>query len=55
MNMGAQIGAALTATLTSAIADSFGWTASFLTAAGLCAMGSIAWLFVDPNVQRGGE
>jgi MFS transporter, ACS family, glucarate transporter len=53
MNMGAQIGAALTATLTPAIADSFGWTASFLTAAGLCAMGSIAWLFVDPNVQLG--
>jgi|ERR1035437_658978 ACS family glucarate transporter-like MFS transporter len=53
MNMGGQIGGALTATLTPMIADSFGWTASFLTAAGLCAIGSIAWLFVNPNVQLG--
>ena len=51
MNMGGQIGGAVTATLTPMIADSFGWTASFLTAAGLCAIGSIAWLFVNPNVQ----
>ena len=53
MNMGAQIGAALTATLTPMIADSFGWTASFLTAAGMCVVGSIAWLFVNPDVQLG--
>ena len=51
MNMGAQVGGAVTATLTPMIADSFGWTASFLVAAALCACGSLAWLFVNPNVQ----
>ncbi len=48
MNMGAQIGGAVTAQLTPWIAKYFGWTASFLVAAGLCALGSAAWLFVDP-------
>lgn len=51
MNMGGQIGSAVTVTLTPLIADSLGWTASFLTAAGMCAIGAIAWLFVDPSVQ----
>ena len=49
MNMGGQIGGAVTASLTPWIADHFGWTASFLVAAGLCALGSVPWLFVDPN------
>ena len=49
MNMGAQVGGAVTASLTPAIASRFGWTASFLVAAGLCLMGAAAWLFVDPN------
>jgi len=49
MNMGGQIGGAVTASLTPAIANWFGWPASFLTAAGLCALGSLAWLFVDPT------
>lgn len=49
MNMGAQIGGAVTAQLTPWIAKEFGWTASFLVAAGLCVIGSIAWLFVDPQ------
>jgi predicted MFS family arabinose efflux permease len=31
------------------LADHFGWTAAFLTAAGLCALGAAAWLIVDPN------
>jgi len=48
MNMGAQIGGAVTAQLTPWIAKYFGWTASFLVAAGLCGLGSAAWLFVDP-------
>ncbi len=48
MNMGAQIGGAVTAQLTPWIAKYFGWTASFLVAAGLCTLGSAAWLFVDP-------
>ena len=49
MNMGAQLGGATTASLTPAIADRFGWTASFLIAALLCLMGAIAWLFVNPE------
>ncbi len=49
MNMGAQIGGAVTASLTPAIASRFGWTASFLVAAALCLTGAAAWLFVDPS------
>lgn len=49
MNMGAQVGGALTASLTPWIADHFGWTASFLVAAVLCAFGALAWLVVDPE------
>ena len=49
MNMGAQIGGAVTASLTPAIAARFGWTASFLVAAGLCLLGAGAWLVVDPT------
>jgi ACS family glucarate transporter-like MFS transporter len=49
MNMGAQIGGAVTASLTPAIAARFGWTASFLVAAGLCLVGALAWLLVDPT------
>ena len=48
MNMGGQIGGAITASLTPVIANHFGWTASFLVAAGLCAAGALAWLFVQP-------
>ncbi len=49
MNMGAQAGGWFTAWLTPLIASHFGWTASFLVAAGLCVAGAIAWLFVDPS------
>lgn len=49
MNMGGQIGGAVTASLTPAIADAYGWTASFLVAAGLCALGGLVWLLVDPE------
>jgi ACS family glucarate transporter-like MFS transporter len=48
MNMGAQTGSAITATLTPYIGGHFGWNASFLLAAGLCACGAVAWLFVNP-------
>lgn len=51
VNMGAQMGGALTASLTPWIADRFGWTASFLVAAALCALGSLAWLAVDPHAS----
>lgn len=46
MNMGGQLGGALTASLTPVIAQQFGWSASFLVAAALCAAGAVAWLFV---------
>jgi ACS family glucarate transporter-like MFS transporter len=49
MNMGGQIGGAVTASVTPLIAEHYGWTASFLAAAALCAVGSIAWLLVDPT------
>lgn len=49
MNMGGQIGGALTASLTPWIAQRYGWTASFLVAAALCACGSLVWLLVKPE------
>jgi MFS transporter, ACS family, glucarate transporter len=49
MNMGNQIGAAITASLTPWIASHFGWTASFLTASVLCVVGACSWLLVDPT------
>jgi ACS family glucarate transporter-like MFS transporter len=51
MNMGGQIGGAVTASLTPWIAHHFSWTASFLVAAGLCAAGSLMWLTVDPDAE----
>ncbi|MGA6985991.1 MAG: MFS transporter [Terriglobales bacterium] len=51
MNMGNQIGAALTASLTPWIAVRFGWATSFLVAAGLCLVGAVSWLVVDPSRQ----
>ena len=48
MNMGGQIGGALTGSLTPWIAVRYGWTASFLVAAGLCLLGALTWLAVDP-------
>ena len=49
MNMGAQIGGAVTASLTPVLALHFGWTASFIVAAALCLLGAIAWMTVDPH------
>jgi ACS family glucarate transporter-like MFS transporter len=48
MNMGNQMGAALTASLTPWIAARFGWTTSFLVAAALCLVGAVCWLAVNP-------
>ena len=53
MNMGAQLGSTVTATLTPIIAARFGWRASFGAAAILCATGALAWLLVDPNRRLG--
>ena len=51
MNMGGQVAGAITAILTPWIAQKFGWTASFLAAAGFCAVGALVWLLVDPNAR----
>ncbi|GAC1666179.1 MAG: MFS transporter [Candidatus Acidiferrum sp.] len=49
MNMGNQIGGAVTASLTPLIASHFGWGMSFSVAAALCVVGSLTWLVVDPR------
>jgi ACS family glucarate transporter-like MFS transporter len=51
MNMANQIAGATTASLTPWIASQFGWTAGFMVAAGMCVIGSLAWLLVDPERQ----
>jgi ACS family glucarate transporter-like MFS transporter len=51
MNMGAQVGGAVTTSLTPIIASRFGWSASFYIAALFAALGALAWLFVDPNIS----
>jgi ACS family glucarate transporter-like MFS transporter len=51
MNMGNQIGGAITAQLTPVIAKHFGWGMPFSVAAGLCAVGALLWFTVD--VERG--
>ena len=55
MNMGAQTGSAITATLTPWIGTHYGWNASFLVAAALCAGGAVAWLFVNPIESQSKE
>jgi MFS transporter, ACS family, glucarate transporter len=49
MNMGANFGGVVTASLTPLIGERFGWSMSFLTAAGLCVVGAIAWTAVRPD------
>jgi ACS family glucarate transporter-like MFS transporter len=49
MNMGCQIGGAVTASLTPYIASRIGWSAAFVFAAALAAMGGAMWLLVDPS------
>jgi ACS family glucarate transporter-like MFS transporter len=53
MNMGSQIGGVCTAALTPIVADSLGWTASFVAAAIVCLIGAAAWLFIDPFYTLG--
>ena len=49
MNMGCQIGGAITASLTPWIAAEYGWIAAFGTAASLAVIGAVAWCFVRPD------
>jgi ACS family glucarate transporter-like MFS transporter len=48
MNMGCQIGGAVTASLTPYIAMRFGWNSAFVFAAVLAMAGGALWLMVDP-------
>jgi ACS family glucarate transporter-like MFS transporter len=49
MNMGCQIGGAITASLTPWIATHFGWIAAFMVAAIMAIIGAVSWVFVDPT------
>ncbi|HWB33244.1 MAG TPA: MFS transporter [Acidobacteriaceae bacterium] len=53
VNMGGQIGGAVTASLTPLLAAHFGWGASFGAAAGLAVLGALSWLTVDPRCPLG--
>lgn len=48
MNMGSQVGGVIVGILTPILADAFGWTASFLFTAGVCLVGALCWLLIDP-------
>jgi ACS family glucarate transporter-like MFS transporter len=50
INMGAQIGGAVTASLTPWIAQRYGWTTSFNIAAALALVSAGAWLTVHPEI-----
>jgi ACS family glucarate transporter-like MFS transporter len=49
MNMGCQIGGAITSSLTPWIGQQFGWVAAFGTGAVVVLVGTIAWAIVDPT------
>ncbi|MDO6412834.1 MFS transporter [Sphingomonas sp. BIUV-7] len=49
MNMGAQLGGVVTASTMPIVAESFGWTASFLVAGGIAMVGGLLWLLIDPQ------
>lgn len=49
MNMGCQIGGAVTASLTPYIAMRFGWVTAFVFAGVLAMAGGVLWLLVDPE------
>ena len=48
MNMGGQIGGAVVGILTPILAAQVGWSGSFLFTAGVCVVGALAWMFIDP-------
>jgi ACS family glucarate transporter-like MFS transporter len=49
MNMLGQFGGVVAPSLTPLLAAHFGWATAFLVAAGLGVMGSLVWLFVNPE------
>jgi MFS transporter, ACS family, glucarate transporter len=50
VNMGGQIGGAVTASLTPWVAQRFGWVTSFAIAAALAVIGAICWTTVHPEL-----
>jgi MFS transporter, ACS family, glucarate transporter len=55
MNMGSQLGGAVTASLTPYLAKQFGWSVPFFVAAGMSVVGAAAWLAVDPGKSLSAE
>jgi len=55
VNMGGQIGGAVTASLTPWLAQRFGWTTSFTTAAAFAVLSAVLWLMVHPERPLGSE
>jgi ACS family glucarate transporter-like MFS transporter len=55
MNMGGQFGGVVTASLTPALADRFGWPVGFETAAAIAAAGALVWLLVKPEEVRAAQ
>lgn len=53
VNMGAQVGGAVTASLTPWVAQRFGWTTSFGIAAALAVVGGLLWMTVHPERPLG--
>jgi ACS family glucarate transporter-like MFS transporter len=49
MNVGCQLGGALTSSLTPWIAAQYGWVAAFGTGATIVIVGTVAWALVDPR------
>ena len=55
MNMGCQMGGVLTASLTPALAQSYGWNTPFVVAAVLCLAGSLTWIPVQRQAKLPGS
>ena len=51
MNMGSQIGGVAVAMLTPLVANTLGWSVSFLFTAGVCLAGGLAWWWIDPDAS----
>jgi ACS family glucarate transporter-like MFS transporter len=52
MNMGCQLGGVLTASLTPALAERYGWNTPFLIAACLCIPESLTWIPVQRHIKH---
>lgn len=51
MNMGCQLGGALVAVVTPAIAAHWGWSSPFVLTAAVSLLGAIGWLLIDPEFR----